>query len=62
MEHYIKAQLDGLDMKLVRMYRAFEGDTRVIGRDNRGVDHRFSVHWLQDKKGNLKPVIFEMEA
>lgn len=60
MERYIKAQLDSFGMKLVRVYNAFEGDTRVIGRDDRGVDHRFSVHWTQNRHGELKPVLVEM--
>ena len=28
---------------LVRIYRAFEGDTRVIANDPQGVAHRFTV-------------------
>ena len=27
--HYISAELDGKNMKLYRMYNAFEGDTRA---------------------------------
>ena len=59
--HYISAQLDGKNMKLFRMYNAFEGDTRVIWRDERGVDHRFTVHWVQDTRtAELKPILVEM--
>lgn len=58
--HYISAQLDGKNMKLFRMYNALEGDTKVIGRDERGIDHRFHVHWVQDQRtGELKPVLVE---
>ena len=59
--HYISAQIDGKNMKLVRMYNAFEGDTLAIGRDERGIDRRFSVHWVQDTcTAELKPILVEM--
>lgn len=51
----LEANLPG-DEVIDRVYRAFEGDLRIITRDNRGKETRYTVRW--DWDGN--PVMFRM--
>lgn len=43
-EKQIKAQLPAGE-HISRMYRAYEGDTRVITRDKSGKETRYTVKW-----------------
>ena len=43
----IKAQLPEGE-KIERMYRAFEGDIRVISRDKAGIERRYTVRFDAD--------------
>ena len=45
----IEAQLPQGE-RIDRMYRAFEGGIRVISRDKRGNEYRYTVHF--DRDGN----------
>lgn len=50
----LEAQLPAGE-RINRMYRAYEGDTRVINRDKSGKENRYTVIWNpQDDSVTLK--------